>query len=93
MSFHRYGKPPGHGADSSRAWHTWELEVTVELQTFLYSVIAFTILAGFRAYQKMGNAYLNPDAKTRNHRRGEDEFFRWLVLIAIIIVLVFAWYA
>jgi hypothetical protein len=41
----------------------------------------------------MGKAYLNPDAKTRNHRRGEDEFFRWLTLIAAIVVIVFAWYA
>ncbi len=65
----------------------------MDLKTFLYSVIAFTILAGFRAYQKMGSTYLNPDAKSRNHRRGEDEFFRWLILVAAIVVVVFSWYA
>lgn len=65
----------------------------MDLQTFFYALIGFTALAGFRAYQKMGSAYLNPDAKTRNHRRGEDEFFRWLVVITAIIVIVFAWYA
>ncbi|MBM3742864.1 MAG: hypothetical protein FJW46_00955 [Actinobacteria bacterium] len=65
----------------------------MDLKTFLYSVIAFTILAGFRAYQKMGSAYLNPDAKSRNHRRAEDEFFRWLIVVAVIAVAVFSWYA
>jgi hypothetical protein len=65
----------------------------MDLKTFLYSVIAVTILAGFRAYQKMGSTYLNPDAKSRNHRRGEDEFFRWLILVAAIVVAVFSWYA
>jgi len=65
----------------------------MDLKTFLYSVIAFAILAGFRAYQKMGSTYLNPDAKSRNHRRGEDEFFRWLILVAAIVVAVFSWYA
>ncbi|MFM9142074.1 MAG: hypothetical protein ACKOOK_04340 [Actinomycetota bacterium] len=65
----------------------------MDLKTFLLSVIAFTILAGFRAYQKMGSTYLNPDAKSRNHRRGEDEFFRWVILVAAIVVAVFSWYA
>jgi hypothetical protein len=65
----------------------------MDLQTFVYSLIAFTVLAGFRAYQKMGSSYLNEDAKSRNHRRGEDEFFRWLIVIAVIVVIVFAWYA
>ena len=65
----------------------------MDLKTFLYSVIAFTILAGFRAYQKMGSAYLNPESKSRNHRRGEDEFFRWLIVVTVIAVLVFSWYA
>lgn len=65
----------------------------MDLRTFMYCLIAFTVLAGFRAWQKMGKAYLNPDAKTRNHRRGEDEFFRWLTLIAAFVVIVFAWYA
>ena len=65
----------------------------MDLQTFIYILIAFTVLAGFRSWQKMGKAYLNPDAKSRNHRRGEDEFFRWLVVIAVIVVVVFSWYA
>ena len=65
----------------------------MDLQTFLYSLIAFTVLSGFRAWQKMGKSYLNPDAKSRNHRRGEDEFFRWLIVIAVIVVAVFSWYA
>jgi hypothetical protein len=65
----------------------------MDLQTFFYSLIAFTVLAGFRAYQKMGPTYRNPDAKTRNHRLGEDEFFRWLILVATIVVIVFSWYA
>jgi hypothetical protein len=65
----------------------------MDLQTFLYSLIAFTVLAGFRAWQKMGKSYLNPDAKSRNHRRGEDEFFHWLIVIAAIVVAVFSWYA
>ena len=65
----------------------------MDLRTFMYCLIALTVLAGFRAWQEMGKTYLNPDAKTRNHRRGEDEFFRWLTLIAAIVVIVFAWYA
>ena len=65
----------------------------MDLQTFMYSLIAFTVLAGFRSWQKMGKSYLNPDAKSRNHRRGEDEFFRWLIVIAVIVVVVFSWYA
>lgn len=65
----------------------------MDLQTFLYALIGFTALAAFRGYQKMGSSYLEPDAKSRNHRRGEDEFFRWLIVITAIIVIVFAWYA
>jgi len=64
----------------------------MDLTTFFYALIGFTALSAFRAYQKMGRTYRNPEAKTRNHRRGEDEFFRWLILITIIAVLVFAWY-
>ena len=65
----------------------------MDLQTFFYSLIAFTVLAGFRACQKMGPTYRNPDAKTRNHRRGEDEFFRWLIVVAVIVVAIFSWYS
>lgn len=64
----------------------------MDLTTFFYALIGFTALAAFRAYQKMGWTYRNPEAKSRNHRRGEDEFFRWLILITIIVVLVFACY-
>ncbi|MBM3721266.1 MAG: hypothetical protein FJW47_05150 [Actinobacteria bacterium] len=65
----------------------------MDLQTFFYSLIGFTALMGFRAWQKMGRTYLDPDAKSRNNRRGEDEFFRWLIVVTVIAVLVFSWYA
>jgi heme/copper-type cytochrome/quinol oxidase subunit 2 len=64
----------------------------MDLTTFFYALIGFTVLAGIRAYQKMGRTYLNPEAKSRPHRRGEDQLFNWLILITIIIVLVMAWY-
>ena len=65
----------------------------MDLQTFFYSFIGFTALMGFRAWQKMGRSYLDREAKTRNPRRGEDEFFRWLAVVTVIAVLVFSWYA
>jgi hypothetical protein len=64
----------------------------MDLTTFFYALIGFTALAAIRSYQKMGPSYRNLEAKTRNHRRGEDQFFKWLVVVVVIIVLVMAWY-
>ncbi len=64
----------------------------MDLTTFFYALIGMFALAGFRAYQRMGSSYRNPEAKSRNLKRGEDQFFRWLALVVVIIVLVMAWY-
>lgn len=64
----------------------------MDLTTFLYALIAFTALMALRGYQKLGKSYRDPEAKSRNHKRGEDQFFYWLIPIAAIIVMVLAWY-